>query len=413
MGSPWTVTHKPSDISGIKGQETAIAELKKYIDSYKLQKKKSVLIHGTSGCGKTLVASLLAKQYGLELIELNASDERNASSIEAVLGPALKQRSLFFKGKIILIDEVDGLSGRDDRGGLGAVAKLAEDSTFPVIMTCQDPYDDKLSSIRSKALMIPFATPDHKIITEILKEICIKEGVPAEESALRTIARRCGGDIRSAITDTQTISQIHKKITEKETAGLEERWRTESVINALIKVFKNSDPQIALTAFDNVNEDLDGCIRWIDENLPKEYTDPSDLERAYESLSMSDVFKGRIMRWQYWRFLVYVNALATAGVAAAKTKRSPGFVQYSQDQRGLRIWRNNMKYQKRKGIAEKIAEGTHCSKRRAIMDTIPSLAVMVAKRPDWAQSIAEEYHLDPEEVDWLKNSVRSSPESSR
>lgn len=402
MAQPWIISHRPSQLSSIIGQDKVINELKTYIETYRGQKKKAALLYGPSGCGKTLVATLLAAHYGFELIELNASDARNKKNIEELLGPALKQQSLFSKGKLILIDEVDGLSGRKDRGGATTVLNLAKTSPFPVLLTCENAWDDKVSKLRSKCALMKFATPDYKTISTFLKEICTKENITFEESALNSIARRSGGDVRSAITDAHSLAQVHSKITKEELSSLEDRWRSESMMTALIKVFKNSDPAVALSAFDNVHEDMDKCMLWIDENLPKEYKDPGDLSRAYNALSMADVFRGRIRRWQHWRFLVYVNALMTAGVATAKQNKPQGFVQYGPTQRLLKIWRANMKYQKRKGISQKISEHTHTSTKRALHDILPYLSVIMKNKPEWGDAISEEYQLDPEEVAWLK-----------
>jgi len=403
MSKPWINAHKPEKLSDVIGQDKIINDLKTYIETYSGQKKKSALLYGPSGCGKTLVVSLLAKHYGYELIEINASDARNKASIEALLGPAMEQQSLFFKSKIILIDEVDGLSGRKDRGGAIAVLNLAKTSPFPVLLTCENAWHEKLSKLRSKCSLMKFETPDHKIIAELITQICKKENVSYEETAINTIARRSGGDIRSAITDAHSLAQVHSKITAKEIATLEDRWRNESITNALIKIFKNSDPAVAIGAFDNVHEDIDKCILWIDENLPKEYKDPHDLARAYDALSMADVFRGRIRRWQHWRFLVYVNTLITAGVATAKKNRPVGFVKYAPTQRLLRIWRANMKYQKRKAISLKVAEMTHTSSKRAMQDILPYLGVIFKNKPEWADKISEDFQLDPEEALWLKN----------
>jgi len=46
-------------------------------------------------------------------------------------------------------------------------------------------------------------------------------------------------------------------------------------------VFKTTDLKVALSAFDNVDENLDKMSLWIDENLPSEYKNPIELARAY------------------------------------------------------------------------------------------------------------------------------------
>jgi predicted aldo/keto reductase-like oxidoreductase len=59
---------------------------------------------------------------------------------------------------------------------------------------------------------------------------------------------------------------------------------------ALLKVLKTTDPSVALKAFENVEEDINEQMLWIDANLPFEYTKPEDLASAYDKLSRADVF---------------------------------------------------------------------------------------------------------------------------
>ena len=97
----------------------------------------------------------------LEIIEINASDTRNKDSINSLIGASIGQQSLFFKGKLILIDEIDGLSGTKDRGGAQALLKIIENSPYPVIMTCNEIESDKLKAIKKKSELVEFPPLDH------------------------------------------------------------------------------------------------------------------------------------------------------------------------------------------------------------------------------------------------------------
>src|SRR3989344_6306360 len=66
-----------------------------YVTSYSKQKKKSLLIYGPTGTGKTVAVYAVAEKLGLELVEVNASDFRSADEINAKIGNALKQQSLY------------------------------------------------------------------------------------------------------------------------------------------------------------------------------------------------------------------------------------------------------------------------------------------------------------------------------
>ena len=146
---------------------------------------------------------------------------------------------------------------------------------------------------------------------------------------------------------------------------------------------------------------MDEQFLWVDENLPHEYEKPQDLARAYEMLSRADVFKGRIRRWQHWRFMVYINALMTAGVASAKDEKYHKFVSYKPTGRILKIWIANQKSLKKKAIASKIAERTHSSTKEIMHTTLPYIQHIFRKNKSMASVIAKELKLDKEEIEWL------------
>ncbi|MEK6874950.1 MAG: replication factor C large subunit [Nanoarchaeota archaeon] len=399
MALSYLTTHQPQDVCELLGQDAALQELDDFITNFKTQKKKAALLYGPPGCGKTIAAILLAKKYQLELIEINASDQRNAGEIETRVGEAIKQQSLFCSGKLILIDEVDSLSGTKDRGGLGAIKDLLPSSTYPIILTANEIWDNKFSSLRSASRLIKFTTPDHEIIAKGLARICAKESILATPQAIRELAKQCSGDFRAAINDLQGISQQTKRLELEALHDLSHRDKLDSMISALLKLFTSTTLQNAKTAFENVAQDPDEIFSWIVENLPYVYTDAKILAAAYESLSKADVYRGRILRQQYWRFLVYKGALETAGVRCTNNKPSD-YTIYKQPQRGLAIWRLNLKYQKRKEISQKLADKMHLSRKRVLQDVLPYIR-FIAKQDIFKTALAKEFELDKEEITWL------------
>lgn len=400
---PWIRKHTPKHLKDILGQDSALQQLKDFVTNFKKQKKRAMLLYGPTGIGKTAAVHALANELDCEIIEVNASDFRNAEQITTVVGGAVKQQSLFFKGKIVLIDEIDGIAGNEDRGGLQAILKLVEGSAYPIVLTANDPWNSKYNALRSKSILVQFQNPSYVAIANILKSVAKSEGIKADETALKALARRSAGDARAAINDLQSLSEKTKELKEESLIDLSDRNKRESIVQALTIIFKTTQADIARGALDNVEEDIDTAFLWIDENLPKEYVKPKDLASAYEKLAMADVFRGRIRRWQHWGFLVYVNSLMTAGVATGKDEKYHTLVNYSQTGRLLKIWQANQRYQKRKAIAEKIADQTHSSKKEILKSTMPYLKVIFKKNKKMAEQISDEFNLDKEEVDWLKN----------
>ena len=404
----WTVKHTPKKLSQIKGQDTSLNLLKLFINNYARQKKKAVLLYGPTGTGKTLAVHLIAKEMNYEIVEVNASDLRNSEQIEQVLGNAIKQKSLFYTGKLILVDEIDGIAGREDKGGLNTLGKLIDESTFPVVMTSNsefesntDTFDRKFSALKKKAQLIEFRQVDIISLANILKEICKEESIKCDENAISMLARRSAGDVRAAINDLQTLSMQDKKIELQDLTILSDRKQTETIKQGLLKIFKTTSPEIALSAFQD-EDDLDQIFLWLDENIQKEYTNPEDLANAYDALSLADVYRKRIMRWQYWRFLVYIRELLTAGIALSKKEKYQKMIEYKETSRLLKIWIYGNKNLRRKQIAEKIAGKLHVSKKEAFRYVVPYIKLTYKNDGVFARNFEKEFVISPEEIEWLK-----------
>ncbi len=388
----WTEKFMPKSVADLVIDKRGIDLLRDFVVNFDKQKKNGAIIWGRSGCGKTCSVYALASDLGYEVLEINASDVRNKNLINETVGGSIKQQSLFSKGKIILIDEIDGLSGVKDRGGTQALTKLLEENYWPIILTANDPWQNKLKELRNKSLLIEFKEPGFEDITKVLKKICEKEKIKIEKNILIEIVKNSNGDLRAAINDLQTIAEGRKEI-KKEDILLFGREKRKDVFNALNKIFKSKDLG-TLSVFDNAGLSLDEGMLWVDENLPLEYRG-TDLREAYDKLSKADVFRGRILRWQYWRFLVYQNALMTVGIAVSKTSENDDFINYKRPTRILKLWRAKMKYQKRKAIAEKLAKHTHSSAKKLIKELDYFKHVLVKG------GIAEELELSKDEVLWL------------
>jgi len=374
----------------IKGQDFAVDKIKAFIRTFPA--KRAVLLHGPAGTGKTSLAYALAKETGSEILELNASDLRNKDQLERILKPATEQLSLFGKNKIILIDEVDGISTAD-RGGLPELLMLIEKTKFPIIVTANDIWQQKFNLLRRKADLIQFKNLDYKTILSILKEISEKEKIKVASDILASVAIKAKGDVRAALNDLQTIQLVNQP------EEISERDKEEDIFNVLRIIFKQTAHKETLRLYDTLNMPLDEIRLWLEENIPYEYRG-KELYNAFEALSKADVFRGRIHRQQHWRFLVYQNILLSAGVSSAKSAPRTGFTAYKKPSRILKIWMANQRNAKRKSISQKYAALCHISIKRAVKD-FPIIRQIITNKPDIYKSL----RLSEEEIDFLEKPV--------
>lgn len=358
---PLCEKYRASCFADLRGQDLAIDSLKVFFKNF--PHKKAMLLHGPAGTGKTSLAYALAQEKNLEILELNASDLRNKDKLEQIIRPATQQQTLFDKkGKVILIDEIDGISV--DRGGLPELLALIEKTSFPIIITANNIWQQKFSLLRRKVELIKLKEITYETILSILIGIAKKEKKFVNLDVLKTIAAKSRGDVRAALNDLQTTLNIEVKVED-----IHEREKEEDIFHVLRKVFKNrSDPDI-IKAYDSVDMPIDDIFLWVEENIPHEYKGEA-LAKAYDALSMADVFRGRIYKQQHWRFLIYENFLLSAGISLAnnKPKSLSEFTIYQRPKRILKIWLQNQKYAKKKSISIKYAKAVHISRKRAMRE---------------------------------------------
>ena len=399
MKMPWVEIYRPKNFTDIKGQDTAIAKIKKFLEEFHIGKltrgkKKAMILYGPPGTGKTTLAQVIANETSSEIFELNASDFRNKSKLQEILRPAIEQQSLTKKNKLILVDEADGVSSID-RGGLSELTSLIDLTTYPMIITANDVWNKKLSPLRRKCEMVQLKEIDYNTIKSVLFAILRAEGLFIDNKIITNIAIKAKGDVRAAINDLQGISELKGENLDPELLKFDERNKETDIFSAMKYVFKGKPTNETLRIFDSVNMPIDEIILWMEENIPAEYSG-IELAKAYDRLSKVDVFKGRIYKQQYWRFLVYENALLSFGISAAKQKTKTGFTSYKKPSRILKIWLNNQRTAKKKSIAKKYAEFVHVGHKRALRE-FPIIKNIIKSHPE----IQNELRLDEDELAYL------------
>ncbi|HIQ11020.1 MAG TPA: replication factor C large subunit [Pyrodictium sp.] len=408
---PWVIKYRPKRIADVVDQEQAkklfIPWLQQWLRG-RPPEKKAVLFYGPAGCGKTSLVEAAAHEYKLELVEMNASDFRRKEDIERIAKVAATQMSLFGRKKIILLDEVDGISGTADKGGLDAILELINHTKHPIVMTANDPWDQKLKPLRDAALMIPFnRLPEHAVI-EVLKRICEAERIYCEREALVVIAKRSEGDLRSAINDLQAIAEGYGKVTRELAESLVvSRDREYNPFETLRALFMSKYVWQAKRALSRSNLDHDTLLQWINENIPLQYSDPEDIWRAYEALARANIYYGRIWKTMSWDLLSYVFDLAGPGVALSRKKSKFRWVKYQFPQKIVLMARTKETREIREALAEHLASRLHTSKATVKNDVIPFLTIIFRHRPDYAARIAIGYNLTERMIKYLAGPAAS------
>jgi DNA polymerase-3 subunit gamma/tau len=213
-------TYRSNTFDEVVGQDAIATTLKNAIASGRVH--HGYLFTGTRGVGKTSMARILAKALNclsanaptttpcckcescraiatgedIDVVEIDAASNTGVDNIRelrsnATLRPA---RARF---KVYIIDEVHMLS----TGAFNALLKTLEEPPPHVKFILATTEIQKVpATIQSRCQRFDFRAVEARIIAEHLRRIAEKEGVQAEESVLRRIARLASGSVRDALS---------------------------------------------------------------------------------------------------------------------------------------------------------------------------------------------------------------------
>lgn len=416
MYGAWTVKHKPQSLKEIIGNADAIKQFIDWLASWSTgaPKKRCVFIYGPPGIGKTATVEAVANDCKMEYVEKNASDYRTEEAINRFAGLASQYGSLFGGKRIILLDELDGLTGTADRGGVKAITDIAKSAQCPLVLIANSAYDPRFTNLRNYCLLIEFKKPATGDVAKLLMHICDKEGILADEDAIKFIAQRSGGDVRSAVNDLQALGQGKRKLTYEDVSWLGYRDRQDTIFNVLRMIFYGKTSSSAKRAMDMSDVDADMLFEWIYENAPAHFTDPHDLVNVMEALATADVYRGRIRATQDWSLMRYVVDFMTAGVAMARqnTKVS-GWIPFRFPTRIQMLSRSKAERAVRLSIGVKIKRRCHMSAVRASKDVLPYLKIIFKNNAEMAAGLAKWLDLDQEMVEYVAGNEEKTKEIVR
>ncbi len=391
---PWVEKYRPRKLSEIVNQEKAIEQVRAWVEAWlhgNPPKKKALILAGPPGVGKTTTVYALAHEYGFEVIELNASDERTYEKIERYVQAAYTMDILGKRRKLIFLDEADNI----EPSGAREIAKLIDKAKNPIIMSANH-YWEVPKEIRNKAQIVEYKRLTQRDIIKALVRILKREGKTVPKEILYEIAKRANGDLRAAINDLQTVV-IGGVGNAKEVLAY--RDVEKSVFQALAQIFATDNAKRAKMATLGVDMYPDELLLWIDENVPYVYYKPEDIARAYEAISRADIYLGRAKRTNNYSLWKYATDMMTAGVAVAGVKKK-GFVKIYPPKTIKMLTESKSERTLRDSIVKKVMKEMHMARIEAL-ETLQYLRVIFENNPDLAAHFTVFLDLSEKEVEFL------------
>ncbi len=386
---PWADRYRPKNMSDVILSENDRKRIVKWIEDWisGSRTKRALVLHGPPGIGKTTVSHALANEFGLNVIEMNASELRNAESMKRIAKMASLYRDLFSSlegktgpDKIILIDEADNIfeSRRSDTGGdyggLSELLRIIKGTENPIILTMNDYYGFRRKAAGRQILetsevvaldpykrkrSIEHREYKQRVLGRISRILELEE-VSIPLNIVEAVVDRNEKDMRSILNDLESMLYL----SEGTGPGQFELWERDSVkdiFKVLELTFWNFNYEELFRALYSSDVSPDEYILWIDHNLPQVATDPYDLADAYDYLSNADVFKGRVIRKQHYAFMAHVQEIA-GGLRSVIRRSERKYVRYFPPQYLIKMGRLKQARGARRAVHEKLSRVMHCSR---------------------------------------------------
>lgn len=330
----WTEIHRPTKFEQMIGNEEVRLSVLKWLLKW-FPGTKPLLLLGPPGVGKTTLVKILSTLLNYDLIELNASDTRNKIQLEKMVNPLLNNYSLLGKKILLFLDEVDGISGREDTGGLDFIIEVIKSSShFPIILAANS-TNQKMKNLSKLCKIIKFQLISPYLLLMFLNYILGYHQQRISLGEKLAIVKLSKGDVRTMINLLQTRcsgydNQLSNTGFQIEiSVGINGLFSSENK-NEFMKILSNldgnfSDPRYGLSSEERRKDIINSLFT----SFVTSKLNIGDLSTLLDRLSSIDIFVSRIHGKRLWNLLRYMNSLITKQLSDECQNKGIAYNQYA------------------------------------------------------------------------------------
>jgi replication factor C large subunit len=241
----------------------------------------------------------LARQFDYDLVEMNASDTRNKDALRARITPVLRNTANLLGRKIMLfLDEVDGISGREDTGGIDTLVDLIKEPTVPILMAANE-KSTKIKDLAKGCRTVEFSPLPPRLLMLFLDHVLQSEGAKLGPGDRISIVNNSRGDIRSMLNSAQSRVSGYATVSNRDMVDINitdaiNRYFNASSLEQATQFITHADASYPDPRYGASTEDRrKDLLAALFSSIVSSHVEHDDLAFMLDVLSKADMMVGR------------------------------------------------------------------------------------------------------------------------
>ncbi len=183
------IKYRPTKLRDVIGNKEIVASIKNIVKQK--EKAQAFLFSGSSGCGKTTLARILAKKLGAveqSIVELNVANTRGIDTVRDIIRES-QFGHISGSSKVYIYDEFHTAT----REAQEALLKLIEDAPLhSYFIFCSTSPERIIETIRNRCVKYSVRALSDSESMQLLRNVCSSENIEVDERILKLIVEHSG-----------------------------------------------------------------------------------------------------------------------------------------------------------------------------------------------------------------------------